>query len=729
MQITFQNYDTKKEISFETDKSLIMIYGKNGVGKTTLSRNDLFEKKYVFNEDFIYRNVFNISEKGVTQSTVTKENFSGLWIGENIVEVRKEISIIIENEKSIGEEIAKIKNKNIDFFVKQGIPINWDEKVSQLIEDDFELNDKEILRQREEYIPTKQFKSSITDTKDLKEKINYLKREDLYKQLIEFIQKNKLLSQMILKEDNRYLNSLNEKINELKQQCKNIEIVEKVFKDEGIDEITKAKIQDWYYMHIEKDHCLFCGNKKIDDALKKWKAIFTNKYIEEKGNVVTQIENDIKACEEIIKVKVFEQIDEDIIEYIKYIKMMLEVGKENIEKGDYSEIEIKKISKDIKILEVKNLIDDIINYTLNQSIKDLEFFYNAQEFLKKVREEKTKKLDKMMDEEGEKIAEDISATMKELGLNKSIKIIVDRHSRPYKFTYNIENHKEIGELSDGQKHKLALAIFINSIINDDLTDKILVIDDPVVSLDISSYILFKQFLISRVIKKMFEESTKLILLTHDITYLYIQLSNIFNDPEMKNDTVIYKLSEDKIKEIPVDYIKTDDISLFKLAIDKCSNITEIKCINRITVKIFRIIIDIRLRFFGISDTSEVGVKLLPINEEIKDTLQKYSNHISRVAREKNPNLSDILKSIEYIKITADEFGMTDFITTDNIKKIQSIISENKEEPLKDDIFEMIDSIGNFLNKTTNKAMKGYVEHTRVSYTRNLIGLSLEDFFK
>ena len=25
-------------------------------------------------------------------------------------------------------------------------------------------------------------------------------------------------------------------------------------------------------------------------------------------------------------------------------------------------------------------------------------------------------------------------------------------------------------------------------------------------------------------------------------------------------------------------------------------------------------------------------------------------------------------------------------------------------------------------------MKGYVEHTRVSYTRNIIGLSLDDYF-
>ena len=59
----------------------------------------------------------------------------------------------------------------------------------------------------------------------------------------------------------------------------------------------------------------------------------------------------------------------------------------------------------------------------------------------------TKELDKMMDNEGDKIAGEINTTLKDMGLNKNISISVDRRSKPYKFTYNIENHKEIGELN------------------------------------------------------------------------------------------------------------------------------------------------------------------------------------------------------------------------------------------------------------------------------------------
>ena len=729
MEVTFRNYDTKKDISFQTEKQLVMVYGKNGVGKTTLSRISTFEKKYVFNEDFIYSNIFNISEKGFTQSTVTKENFSGLWIGENIVKIRKEISAILQKEKTINEELSKLEKKNTDFFSQHGIPINLSDKKNYLIIDGFKLNEKEIAEQFKEYTGTKCYESSIKNREELIEKIKYLKKNDLYKQLIDFIQKNMLLNQMILRAENKYLDTLNEKLEQLEKNKELIEKIEKIFKDENIDESIKEKIRDWYSIHTDKNYCVFCGNKNIEVALTKWKTIFTNAYIEEKKKITTQIETDIKSCKDIIKIKVYEQVDKDIVDYIESVITILEDTKSSIEKGSYKPIELKKITKDVKILEVKELIDNIINYILNQCVKDLEFYYNASIYLKRIREAKTKELDKQMDSEGDKIAQDINLTLKDLGLNKNIKISVDRHSKPYKFTYSIETHKEIGELSDGQKHKLALAIFINSIINDDLTNKTIVIDDPVVSLDISSYILFKQFLISKLITKQFKETTKLILLTHDITYLYIQLSNIFNDPKMKEETIIYKLSESEIKEIPIDYIKTDDISLFKMALEKCYNVTELKCLNRITIKIFRIIIDIRLRFYGISDTSEVGVQLLPIDQIEKEKLQKYSNHLSKVARENNPELSDILESIKYIKLTADLFGMLDFITSKDIEKIEKIIKDNKEEKIKDDVFLMIDSIGKFLNTSSNKTMKGYVEHTRVSYTRNLIGLSLEDFFE
>lgn len=75
------------------------------------------------------------------------------------------------------------------------------------------------------------------------------------------------------------------------------------------------------------------------------------------------------------------------------------------------------------------------------------------------------------------------------------------------------------------------------------------------------------------------------------------------------------------------------------------------------------------------------------------------------------------------------FGINDFISNKELNNIKNIISNNINGNISDDIFNVINSISSFLKKTTNKEMKGYVEHTRVSYTRNLIGLSLDDFFE
>lgn len=728
MKINFKNFDSEKDISFETNKNLIVIYGKNGTGKTTLSRTMKFNKKYVFNEDFIYSNVFNVDEKGFSQTVNTKENFSGLWIGESIVIIRNNITNIIEKEKNINNKIKDTKEKIDTFCLENAIPFDWSQKINEILIDNFKLSDEDIETQFFNYKSIKVYQTDIKDMNDLQEKIKHLNKNDLYKQLIGYINRDPLLNQIILKEQTKFLEDLNERINILKENKKTIEDIEKTFVDNDINEELKQKINDWYKIHVDKEKCLFCDNDNIQEAIAKWKQIFSDTYIKDKQKIIKTLEEAIESANQIVIKKEYEEVDKELIEYIKDVLVKLKAIKQNIEKGLYNTLEIKSFAKDIKLLEVKDLINNIINFILNLNIKELEFFCNASVYIANEKSKETKKLDKQMDIEGDEIAKDINEILKDLGLNKNINIAIDRRSVPYKFTYSVKKHKEIGELSDGQKHKLALAIFISSIIKGDLSNKIIVIDDPVISLDISGYILFKQFLIKKLIVNHFKESTKLILLTHDITYLYVQLSNIFDNSKLKENTVIYKLTADNIKEIPIDYIKTDDISLFRLALDKCSNITELKCLNRITLKIFRIIIDVRLRFYGISDTSEVGVNKLPIEANKKKKLQEYSNHISKVARQDEPNLNDILNSIKYIKETTELFGMCDYITTKNIDNIEKLITEDNEKEIENDIFILIDSIGKFLKTISNEVMKNYVEHTRVSYTRNLIGLSLEEYF-
>lgn len=189
MKINFYNHDSKKNLTLDTEKSLIMVYGKNGNGKTTLSRSPDLDAKYVFNENFIYSNVYNVSENGAGQTSKTKENFSGLWIGEEIVKVRKEISDIIIERKRLEEMLNGKMLKIITYFQNNGIPFNYQNKLKDLIDENFKYEigkfDELIKKYKSKYI----FETDIKDDSDFKNKVKFVKENSVHTMLLSEIKK------------------------------------------------------------------------------------------------------------------------------------------------------------------------------------------------------------------------------------------------------------------------------------------------------------------------------------------------------------------------------------------------------------------------------------------------------------------------------------------------------------------------------------------------------------
>lgn len=729
MDIEFKNFDTGKKIKLSSDKSLIIVYGKNGSGKTTLSRQKLFDKRFVFNEDFIFSNVYNISEDGASQTVKTKENFSGLWLGEDIVKIRKEITNILAIEKKLKDEYQQEQNKLNDFFMKHQIPIVLQNKLSELDDKDFKIDINKTAEQRTSYISTHNFKSNVDSKEKFIEKLTYLKKNDVYNMLITKIKNSNLLAEIILKEEHEYLKTINLRIDELNKNYKLILEIEEAYRKDKINNEISEKIKDWYLLHEKRDSCLFCGNTNILPAIEKWKKIFSNQFIKVKSNILTSLKNDIEYSEKIISEKSFVEVDKDVVICIKKTIDYLKVKLEEIANNKFSQLEFKFDLPKKDILERNELIENLVNYTLEQKKDILGFYFNSIKSILALKKTKLELADKLMDEKGIVIANKINDKFKDFGLNKSIEISVDKRSTPHKFTYSLKNHQNVNELSDGQKHKLALAIFMNYLEEQDLKDKIIVIDDPVVSLDITSYILFKQYLISKLIQRFDEKTTKLIILTHDISYLYIQVSNIFENESMKAITGIFKLNENQIDSIPLDYIKTDDITLFRDALDHLSNLKELIILNSIINKIFRIELDLRLRFFGISLTNTIGIEELSLPDEKKSKLREAHRHIVKTSRRNNPSYEEILESFKFLKESSEILGFSDFITESHILKIKEIIDEEIEGNVSYELFHVISSVQKFLKSSDNEEMKKYVDHTRNSYTRNLIGLNLEDYFE
>ena len=728
MKINFYNHDSNKKLTLDTTKSLIMVYGKNGNGKTTLSRSSDLDVKYVFNEDFIYSNVYNISESGAGQTSKTKENFSGLWIGEEIVKVRKEISDIVIERKRIEEMLNEKMSKIITYFQNNGIPFNYQNKLKNLIDENFKYEigkfDELIKEYKSRYI----FETDIKDDNEFKNKVKFVKENSVHTMLLSEIKKDDLISDLILKTNNNKITELNNIILDLNTHAELILKVEKIYNEKNINPIMSNKIEEWYKLHLNRTSCMFCGNSNISDTMREWKIVLEDTYSKEKKIVVNSIDETIKICKSIIKNEIFKNVDLELVQFLEYIECYLESKVDEINNNKFNEIVFDKSINKREIVEINSAIEKLINYSLNRNLDEISFLYNTLNYLDKDKANKMELSDKLMKENGSQIADSINNKFRQFGLDKSIKIDIDKRSIPHKFIYSLKNHNGINELSDGQKHKLALAIFMNYLEKQDLKNKIIVIDDPVVSLDICGYILFKQYLINELIKNHFKESTTLIILTHDISYLYIQLSNIFENEKMRNITSIYKLSSSEIKEIPIDFIKTDDITLFRNLLDNLNNLSELRIINSIFIKIFRIMIDLRLRFSGQSFADNINIDKLPYDATKINKLKKINSLLCEIGRKPSPSYDEIYLAFSKLYDASLILGFEGFILEKHIKIVKQIIDENIDGEEVGDLFEIIQSLKKFLESASDDEMKNYINHTRNSYSRNIIGLGLEDFY-
>ena len=131
---------------------------------------------------------------------------------------------------------------------------------------------------------------------------------------------------------------LNKRIDILKKNQEIIKKTENIFKEDEITDDIKIKVHEWYLIHENKDHCIFCGNKNINDSLEKWKTVFTNTNIIEKQDIIKDLDNIIDDCTKIVNEKIYKSVDEEIIDYINTITEKIKIANSMIEIGIYENI-------------------------------------------------------------------------------------------------------------------------------------------------------------------------------------------------------------------------------------------------------------------------------------------------------------------------------------------------------------------------------------------------------
>lgn len=391
MKYKFYNKESKKEIYFETNSLYTFIYGPNGTGKTTFSR-EYYDKKEnnviykVFNEDFINNNVYVTDMDGSKQSSDNKKGLNKLFIGKNVkkysdfltrirgrksqinsIPVNKELQKINQNfikkVDEIFEENEEYKRNRDPFIGQILVPEYIDSAIEQIKKkiniDEIKISTKNILKDKftksyefeyEENANNELIKNEII--KYLKEK-NKNQTEEYNKSIDEFeININNLLKNITT--------NLLIKVEELKKEIdieikkyeliKNIDEENRKFLKEviGENELNTKEIESWqkegykFHKDINFKTCLFCHNNNIKDKVKdNYITIYENKYI-----------------------KLLTQLKDTVQEYLKNIinnKQKFDLIKEFYKKTDRNNefIIIEKIYKGIS--EVYETIEEIYN--------------------------------------------------------------------------------------------------------------------------------------------------------------------------------------------------------------------------------------------------------------------------------------------------------------------------------------------------------------------------------
>ena len=728
MNFEFSHPETGAIYKLETDKKFIIIYGKNGSGKTTLSRNSNFTKELVFNEDFVNSNIYTISETGATLSSENKKNFSKLWIGQDIVEQSKAIEqlnqVISENSSLKDKVIENLKLELNSTLAESAIDQN------QFIQDNFEYVDQNLNENSVNYKCNSYRVTSIQSEESLKQEVSAIKNNAILNLFHSLISKNSYLKEMFINSNNLpIVNEFNILVNNLKEFESNLKKIDFLLTEKNITKELSNEIHQWLNLHESRSSCLFCGNNDIDKAKIEWREIFKSEAKVLKNKLLDFVQSLLQDLGKILASKEqFKLVIANTISELENVNKILLIKKGEIECNEFHEIELKTISFSIELVSIDQKKLHVQNYVLNKHLDQLIFFISNDNALKKKRDTEKTKLSELMDKNGKKYSDGINGVLEKLGLEKAIEFKTNKHTNPFTFEFKLIDNREIKTLSDGQKHKLALAMFLYSLKEKNYNDKTIVIDDPVVSLDVLSYHQVKSFLIHELVST-FEQNgdVSLILMTHNINFLYIQLSNDFESEDMRKKTEVFRLGTKSMSKVDLDIFRTDDITLFKTALTDLRGEQDVYLLSNLILKVFRIMIDLRLRFRGIM-TDKVGVSLLELDISKQKELNDYHTYFCKYFKNDKTRENDILmEGFRYLKEAAQVIGFGELISEDDMSRIEFIINNHiKDTNIDSPCFDILLQLDNFFRSANNDSLRNYIEHPKNTFTKNMVTLSLNN---
>lgn len=606
MKIDLSNEELFYENEINFDKNLNFVFGKNGTGKSTLTK---LLKEYG-EQDYDVR-VFQGFENMVGENN----RLNAVILGEENNEIAQEIEIKKEDIKKKEGEIDKInleikepKDNSENLWKKfEKIKKNINQKNSQI--QDFytdsaakikKMTDPQISKttyNKNDFISEKK-NAKLLGEADIEYKKKLIKTEVKVAQEIEFPSIN-------LQNELEKINSILEKKVEEKVKIKRLEN----------NEEKRNFAKKGFHLHKAGEICSFCGNiikKEEYDELEKY---FLADDIEEfqkeieifKDNykkIIESIEN-IKFDKNNFYPNNIERLTQIIEEYevikeriIKILKNFLE----NLEKKDIFKenekifidnisLNFNKISKEYGDLVKSNNTSNLTKEKENAKA-NLRYHYIKLELdnfkeeiklneVKKLEEESSKYETEIENKKNEitKLNNEIKKLNLEIShleaqtknekklvenINKKIKHytsfeLVHKEDAEGKGFYSVkclrtDKDRDITQISTGEKNIIALLYFIEKLneINEVRTrNKLIIFDDPMNSNDDTmQYLIIEE--LTNLIKNL-NKNDKFIVMTHNI-HFYINLK--YRKENYNNNTFIRLVSDSK--KTKINYIKNKD---------------------------------------------------------------------------------------------------------------------------------------------------------------------------
>lgn len=533
LEIDMNDFDDECNVSY--------IYGKNGTGKTTISREVKKEKikSFIFNKDYISANIFIDDLKDEQNNTKMgknqKENSFHMLFGEKNLILNKEINKLKESyeesERKIKDQLSDKENafdqKIIQIFNEMNMELNYNKTYNELKKEKFDENLKfdEEKKKIIENIANK-FKNLDENNKKI-EKIN---------NILNFEKINDLIT--------KYNETLNKSSTD-----------SKVYKIHEIASQYKKEKINW----MDKDYEVV----QIKEYLEKLSKTKKENYDNLKGKVIEKISN----LEELIKIqKDFYFLNDNDKKCFKLSANLInELKKINYDKKisnlkiDYNKIE--SLKEEILLKEFADEVGENQN-SMFKKFDEIKILFLKIKKEKNEWENKTKELINSQKELDKKFERKINEVLSKFGINY-LKISIETKNAYKNTMTNItlkNKERNFLHLSEGEKSSLALAYFISQLelqLDDINEDFIIFIDDPFDSNDhfkVDSFSEIKlkindeNLSIPEAMQKIENKNNlklKLIITTHNINVLSSLCINLVNENTCKKNKTFQPIKEEK----------------------------------------------------------------------------------------------------------------------------------------------------------------------------------------